>query len=101
VSLVDRWVALRGELSLALALSKPYVVRILDALSKEVEVHSSLLSRLSRCDSVQTKATLELLEDLGIAEVREYGNVKMIRFKPKALRIEYRRGRGVKVEVEE
>ena len=99
-SLVDRWVALRGELSLALALSKPYVVRLLDALSKVGEVHVSELSRLSRGKHSLVVATLELLEGLGLAEVRKYGNVKMARFMPRELRIVYRRGRGVKVEVE-
>jgi len=92
---------LRGELSLALALSKPYVVRLLDALSRRGEVHVSELARLSRGKHSLVVATLELLEGLGLAEVRDYGRVRMARFKPKALRIEYRRGRGVKVEVEE
>ena len=101
MSLVDKWVALRGELSLALALSKPYVVRLLDALSKMGEAHVSELARLSSGRSSQVRATLDLLEGLGLAEVRRYGRVRMARFRPKALRVEYRRGRGVKVEVEE
>lgn len=99
MSIIDKWLNITGDLPIVMELSKPYMVRILNALSKEGETHISKLLREGRVRSTILHSCLDLLEKLDIAEVKAYGKIQMVVFKPKSLKIEYKKGRGVKIEI--